>query len=71
METDLQILPKKMSKKAKYVLNKPHVLVPKLKESDISSTIVMDPDNDSNFNMIIYCEILKKPNRFFYEMSDF
>ena len=43
----------------------------KLKESDISGTIVMDPDNDSNFNMIIYCEILKKPNRFFYEMSDF
>ena len=27
----------------------------KLKESDISGTIVMDPDNDSNFNMIIYC----------------
>ena len=43
----------------------------KLKESDISGTIVMDPDNDSNFNMIICCEILKKPNRFFYEMSDF
>ena len=46
----------------------------KLKESNISSTIVMDvmdPDNGSNFNMIIYCEILKKPNRFFYEMSDF
>ena len=31
----------------------------KLKESDISSTNVMEPDNDSNFNMIINCEILK------------
>ena len=31
----------------------------KLKESDISSDNVMEPDNDSNFNMIINCEILK------------
>ena len=31
----------------------------KLKESDISSNKVMEPDNDSNFNMIINCEILK------------
>ena len=31
----------------------------KLKESDISSTNVMEPDKDSNFYMIINCEILK------------
>ena len=31
----------------------------KLKESDISSNKVMEPDNDSNFKMIINCEILK------------
>ena len=31
----------------------------KLKESDISSANVMEPDKDSNFNMIINCEILK------------
>ena len=31
----------------------------KLKESDIISTNVMKLDNDSNFNMIINCEILK------------
>ena len=31
----------------------------KLKETDISSNDVMEPDNDSNFNMIINCEILK------------
>ena len=34
----------------------------KLKESDISSINVMEPDNHSNFNMIINCEILKKSN---------
>ena len=27
----------------------------KLKETDISSNDVMEPDNDSNFNMIINC----------------
>ena len=43
----------------------------KLKESDISSTNVMEPDNDTNFNMIINCEILKNLiESFFYEMSD-
>ena len=31
----------------------------KLKESDISSNNVIEPDNDSNSNMIINCEILK------------
>ena len=31
----------------------------KLKESDISSNNVMEPDNVSNFNMIINCEVLK------------
>ena len=31
----------------------------KLKEIDISSNDVMEPDNDSNFNMIINCEISK------------
>ena len=34
----------------------------KLKESDNSSINVMEPDNHSNFNMIINCEILKKSN---------
>ena len=31
----------------------------KLKERDISSTTIMEPDNDSNFNMIVNYEILK------------
>ena len=31
----------------------------KPKESDISSTNVMEPNNDSSFTIIINCEILK------------
>ena len=31
----------------------------KLKESDISSNKVKEPENDSNFNIIVNCEILK------------
>ena len=61
METDLQtIIPNKMSQKNEVVTQQTLcACARKLTKKEISSTKVMEPDNDSNFNMIINCEIFK------------
>ena len=61
MGTDLQTIGTKQNVTENKVVTQQTVCASarKLKESNISSNNVMEPDNDSNFNMIINCEIFK------------